>query len=231
VFIGVIMGRNAGFLTASATLGRKYPDDGPHLVYVPERTFTEEQFLADVKATMEKHGRCLIAISEGVKGADGKPFMVKLTGSKEADAHGNLQLSGSGALGDTLSDLVKEKLKFKRVRADTLGYAQRSYLGVVSDVDAHEAREVGEKAAQFAIWHDQDGSITIQRTGNYSVDYRLVPLEDIAAKTKTMPDNFLSARGNDTTTDFFNYGRPLVGSGFPTVHRLRAPKVARILKS
>ncbi len=231
VFIGVIMGRNAGFLTASATLGRKYPDDGPHLVYVPERTFTEEQFLADVKATMEKHGRCLIAVSEGVKGADGKPFMVKLTGSKEADAHGNLQLSGSGALGDSLSDLVKEKLKIKRVRADTLGYAQRSYLGVVSDVDAHEAREVGEKAAQFAIWHDQDGSITIQRTGNYSVDYRLVPLEDIAAKTKTMPDEFLTAKGNDTTTEFYNYGRPLVGSGFPTVHRLRAPKVAKILKS
>jgi ATP-dependent phosphofructokinase / diphosphate-dependent phosphofructokinase len=231
VFIGVIMGRNAGFLTASATLGRKYPDDGPHLVYVPERTFTEEQFLADVKATMEKHGRCLIAVSEGVKGADGKPFMVKLTGSGEADAHGNLQLSGSGALGDMLSDLVKEKLKFKRVRADTLGYAQRSYLGVVSDVDAHEAREVGEKAAQFAIWHDQDGSITIQRTGNYSVDYRLVPLEEIAAKTKTMPAEFLTARGNDTTTEFFNYGRPLVGSGFPTVHRLRAPKVAKILKS
>ena len=108
----------------------------------------------DVKAAMEKHGRCLVAVSEGVLDKDGKPFMTKLSGSKEADAHGNVQLSGSGALGDMLSDLVKEKLKIKRVRADTLGYAQRSYLGVVSDVDAHEAREVGEKAAQFAIWHD-----------------------------------------------------------------------------
>ncbi|MCX7040291.1 MAG: 6-phosphofructokinase [Spirochaetes bacterium] len=230
VFIGVIMGRNAGFLTAAASLGRKYPDDGPHLVYVPERPFSEELFLGDVKETMAKHGRCLVAVSEGVKGADGKPFMVKLTGSAEADAHGNLQLSGTGALGDMLSDLVKEKLKIKRVRADTLGDAQRSYLGVVSDVDAHEAREVGEKAAQFAIWHDQDGSITIQRTGNYSVDYKLVPLEEIAAKTKTMPKEFLTARGNDTTTEFYNYGRPLLGSGFPTVHRLRAPSVAKILK-
>jgi 6-phosphofructokinase 1 len=224
------MGRNAGFLTAAASLGRKYPDDGPHLVYVPERPFSEELFLGDVKETMEEHGRCLVAVSEGVKGADGKPFMVKLTGSAEADAHGNLQLSGTGALGDMLSDLIKEKLKIKRVRADTLGYAQRSYLGVVSDVDAHEAREVGEKAAQFAIWHDQDGSITIQRTGNYSVDYKLVPLEEIAAKTKTMPKEFLTARGNDTTTEFYNYGRPLLGSGFPTVHRLRAPTVAKILK-
>jgi len=231
VFIGVVMGRNAGFLTASATLGRKYPDDGPHFVYVPELPFSEEQFLRDVKAAMDRHGRCLVAVSEGVKGIDGKPFMVKLTGSREADAHGNLQLSGTGALGDMLSDLVKEKLKIKRVRADTLGYAQRSYLGVVSDVDAHEAREVGEKAAQFAIWHDQDGSITIQRTGNYSVDYRLVPLEDIAAKTKTMPKEFLSAEGNDTTWEYYNYGRPLLGSGFPNVHRIRAPKVAKILKN
>jgi 6-phosphofructokinase 1 len=231
VFIGVVMGRNAGFLTAAASLGRKYEDDGPHFVYVPERPFSEEQFLGDVKSAMEKKGRCLVAVSEGVLDKDGKPFMTKLSGSKEADAHGNVQLSGSGALGDMLSDLVKEKLKIKRVRADTLGYAQRSYLGVVSDVDAHEAREVGEKAAQFAIWHDQDGSITIQRTGNYSVDYKLVALEEIAAKTKTMPKDFLSAAGNDTTWEFYNYGRPLLGSGFPNVHRIRAPKVARILKN
>jgi len=231
VFIGVVMGRNAGFLTASATLGRKYDDDGPHLIYVPERPFTEEQFLGDVKSVMEKKGRCLVSVSEGVVDKDGKPFMTQLSGRSESDAHGNVQLSGSGALGDMLSDLVKEKLKIKRVRADTLGYAQRSYLGVVSDVDAHEAREVGEKAAQFAIWHDQDGSITIQRTGNYSVDYRLVPLEEIAAKTKRMPKEFLNAAGNDTTWDFYNYGRPLLGSGFPNVHRIRAPKVARILKN
>ena len=231
VFIGIIMGRNAGFLTAAATLGRKYDDDGPHLIYVPERPFSEQQFLGDVKAVMDAHKRCLVAVSEGVVDKDGKPFMTQLSGRKESDAHGNVQLSGSGALGDMLSDLVKDKLKIKRVRADTLGYAQRSYLGVVSDVDAHEAREVGEKAAQFAIWHDQDGSITIQRTGNYSVDYRLVALEEIAAKTKRMPKEFLTAAGNDTTWDFYNYGRPLLGSGFPNVHRIRAPRVAKILKN
>ncbi|HEY9593945.1 MAG TPA: 6-phosphofructokinase [Spirochaetia bacterium] len=231
VFIGVVMGRNAGFLTAASTLGRKYEDDGPHLVYVPEHPFSEEKFLRDVKNCMDRRGRCIVAVSEGVLTEDGKPFMTKLTGSKEADAHGNVQLSGSGALGDMLADLVKEKLKIKRVRADTLGYAQRSYMGVVSDVDAHEAREVGEKAAQFAVWHDVDGSIVIKRTGNYSVDYQIVPLEEIAAKTKTIPAEFLTKEGNDTTWDFYNYARPLLGSGFPNVHRLRAPKVAKILKN
>jgi ATP-dependent phosphofructokinase / diphosphate-dependent phosphofructokinase len=230
VMIAVVMGRNAGFLTAAASLGRKFPDDGPHCVYVPERPFSEERFLADVKKSMDAHGRCLVAVSEGIVGADGKPFAVKLAGNAEKDAHGNVQMSGSGALGDMLSELVKTKLKIKRVRADTLGYMQRSFLGVVSDVDAHEAREVGEKAAQFAIWHDVDGSITIQRTGNYSVDYRIVPLVDIAAKTKTMPKEFLAADGSDTTEAFYAYARPLLGSGFPNVHRIRAPRVAKILK-
>ncbi len=230
VMIAVVMGRNAGFLTAAASLGRKFPDDGPHCVYVPERPFSEQMFLADVKRNMDAHGRCLVAVSEGIVGADGKPFAVKLAASAEKDAHGNVQMSGSGALGDMLSDLVKTKLKIKRVRADTLGYMQRSFLGVVSDVDAHEAREVGEKAAQFAIWHDVDGSITIQRTGNYSVDYRIVPLADIAAKTKTMPKEFLADDASDTTEAFYAYARPLLGSGFPNVHRIRAPKVAKILK-
>ena len=230
VMIAVVMGRNAGFLTAAASLGRKFPDDGPHCVYVPERAFSEEKFLGDVKKHMDAHGRCLVAVSEGIVGADGKPFAVKLAAAAEKDAHGNVQMSGSGALGDMLSELVKTKLKIKRVRADTLGYMQRSFLGVVSDVDAHEAREVGEKAAQFAIWHDVDGSITIQRTGNYSVDYRIVPLVDIAAKTKTMPKEFLAADGSDTTEAFYTYARPLLGSGFPNVHRIRAPKVGRILK-
>jgi len=187
VFIGVVMGRNAGFLTAAASLGKKYPDDGPHFVYVPERPFSEEQFLGDVKAAVDRFGRCVVAVSEGVVDKEGKPVMVSLTGGKDKDAHGNVQLSGTGALGDMLGELVKNKLKIKRVRSDTLGYLQRSYLGVVSDVDQHEAREVGEKAAQFAIWHDVDGSITIQRTGNYSVDYKIVRLEEIAAKTRTMP--------------------------------------------
>jgi 6-phosphofructokinase len=231
VFIGVVMGRNAGFLTAASALGRKYPDDGPHCIYVPERPFSEEQFLRDIKKAVDAHGRCVVAVSEGIVDREGKPVVVGLTGRSEKDAHGNVQLSGTGELGTMLGELVKSKLKIKRVRADTLGYMQRSFVGVVSDVDADEAREVGEKAAQFAIWRDIDGSITIQRTGNYSVDYRIVPLAEIAAKTKTMPPEFLNAESNDTTAEFFAYARPLLGSGFPTTHRIRPVTVAKILEN
>lgn len=229
VYIGVVMGRSAGFLTAAASLAQKYPDDGPHLIYLPERTFDIDNFLKDVKETYDKYGRCIIAISEGVVDANGKPISQHSGMKQEFDAHGNVQLSGSGVLGDYLADLIKTRLNISRVRADTFGYLQRSFLGCVSDVDQREAREVGEKAAQFAIWNRVDGSIAIERTGFYSVDYKLVPLETVAAKTRLMPDSYINLAGNHVTDDFKYYLRPLIGSGFEQAHRLRAPRVDKVL--
>ena len=229
VYIGVVMGRHAGFLTAASALAQKYPDDGPHLIYMPERPFSEENFLRDVKEVYERHGRCVVAVSEGIVNDKGVPMMTILTKNTETDAHGNVQLSGTGALGDLLSGLVKDQLKIKRVRSDTFGYLQRSFIGCVSDVDQREAREVGERAAHYAIWYNLDGSISIQRTGFYSVNYQLEKLENVARKTRLMPAEFINARGNGVTDDFLFYLRPLIGSGFEASHRLRAPKVAKLL--
>lgn len=229
VYIGVIMGRHAGFLTAASSIAQKYPDDGPHLIYLPERVFDPEQFLIDVKATYEKYGRCIVAVSEGIVDKDGQSIMVSLSDKVEHDAHGNVQLSGTGALGDMLSNLVKQKLGISRVRSDTLGYIQRSFIGSISNVDQSEAREVGEKAAQFAIWHNIDGSIVINRTGSYSVDYRLVNLELIAGKTKIMPDEFINLSGNNVTDAFKTYLHPLLGDNLRAAHRLRAPMAPKLL--
>ena len=229
VYIAIVMGRHAGFLTAASAIARKYPDDGPHLVYVPEHAFNMDKFLGDVKAVYDQFGRCVVAASEGIQDAQGTPVLAKSLDRMEKDAHGNVQLSGTGALGDLLAEMVRKKLSIKRVRADTFGYLQRSFFGCVSDVDQHEAREVGEKAAQYAIWHNLDGSITIQRTGEYSVDYRLVPLEEVAGKTRHMPHEFINAAGNNVTDAFRYYCRPLLGSGLQSAHRLRAPRVSRIL--
>ncbi|MDN5278399.1 MAG: ATP-dependent phosphofructokinase / diphosphate-dependent phosphofructokinase [Clostridiales bacterium] len=226
VYIGVVMGRHAGFLTAGAAFAKKYEDDGPHLIYVPERTFDKDKFLADVDEVYGKYGRCVIAVSEGIVGADGQPIITQLTGDQERDAHGNVQLSGTGALGDLLGQTVKDGLKIKRVRSDTFGYLQRSFLGIVSEVDQQEAREVGEKAAQFAIWNDVDGSVAIKRTGDYSVDYFLTPLHTVARETKHMPDSFINAAGNGVTNDFLNYARPLLG-GMPEYERLQCPSVPK----
>lgn len=229
VHIGVVMGRNAGFLTAASSIAQKYPDDGPHLIYLPERPFDLDKFLQSVKEVYEKYGRCLVAVSEGIRDKDGVPIVTKFRKNKETDAHGNVQLSGTGALGDLLSEIVKKNLGIKRVRSDTFGYLQRSFFGCVSDVDQHEAREVGEKAAQFAIWHNIDGSITIHRTGYYSVDYKLSPLKDVAAKTKTMPDEFINEAGDNVTDAFKHYLMPLLGTNVSSAHRLRAPRVPKIL--
>lgn len=230
VYLAVVMGRHAGFLTAASALGKKFPDDGPHLIYLPERTFVLEKFLADVKATYERHGRCVVAVSEGIHDASGAPIAAQLAKDLERDAHGNVQLSGSGALADLLCEEIKRQLKIKRVRGDTFGYVQRSFIGCVSDVDQREAREVGEKAVQYAMWGQRDGSVAIKRTGFYSVDYELAPLDSVAGKTRTMEDAFISASGTDVTDAFRLYLRPLLGSGMPDAFRLRTHPVAKVLK-
>lgn len=229
VYVGVVMGRHAGFLTAAASLGKKFPDDGPHLIYLPERVFDLERFLADVKAVVERHGRCVIAVSEGIHDASGEPVATLLAREIERDQHGNVQLSGSGALADLLCDEIKAKLGIKRVRGDTFGYLQRSFIGCVSDVDQREAREVGEKAVQFAFWGERDGSVAIRRTGFYSVDYELLPLDAVAGKTRTMEDEFISESGTDVTDAFRLYLRPLLGSGMPDAFRLRGARVPKVL--
>jgi len=229
VYIGIVMGRHAGFLTAASALAQKYPDDGPHLIYMPERPFHRDSFLADVKRVYDQFGRCVVAVSEGIIDDKGIPIITKLSSRVEKDAHGNVQLSGTGMLGDLLCDLVRDKLKIKRVRSDTFGYLQRSFMGCVSDIDQREAREVGERAAHYAIWYNLDGSISIQRTGFYSVNYQLENLADIAGKTRHMPDEYINSTGNGITDDFKFYLRPLLGSGFLVPHRLRAPRVAKIL--
>ncbi len=212
VYVAVVMGRHAGFLTAASALGRTFPDDGPHLIYLPERSFSIDSFLADVKATHERLGRCVVAVSEGIHDSAGQPILAQLAGQLERDAHGNVQLSGSGALADLLCDKVKATLGLKRVRGDTFGYLQRSFLGCVSDVDAREAREVGERAVQFALLGNEDGSVAMRRSGDYAVAYDLVPLEDVAGKTKVMHDSFIAASGTDVTGAFRDYLRPLLGS-------------------
>ncbi len=230
VYIGVVMGRHAGFLTAASALGKKFPDDGPHLIYLPERAFSIERFLADVKAVHDRLGRCVVAVSEGIHDGSGTPILAQLAKQVERDAHGNVQLSGSGALADLLCEEIKARLGIKRVRGDTFGYLQRSFVGCVSDVDAREAREVGEKAVQYAMWGDRDGSVAIKRTGFYSADYELLPLEAVAGKTRTMEDEFIAPSGTDITDLFRLYLRPLLGSRMPDAFRLRPNPVAKVLK-
>jgi len=210
VKINVVMGRDAGFLTAASALARQDEGDGPHLIYVPEKTFDVDQFKADVVAAVEKYGRCVVAVSEGIVDADGHPIAT----SGEKDSHGNLQLSGTGALGDALSALVKEALpKGARVRADTFGYLQRSFPGVVSAVDAKEAREVGAFGVNQATSSGENGSVAIKRESSvpYTSSYFVTPLSTVAREATSLGDQYINDAGNDVTQAWLDYLAPLVG--------------------
>ncbi len=221
VKIDVIMGRNAGFLTAASVLGKQREDDGPHLIYVPEKSVSIDKFISDIESVLSRLGRCVVAVSEGICDADGETWAKKLAEQAEVDAHGNIQLSGTGALADFLAGQVKSKLKVERVRADTFGYLQRSFAGLQSPVDVREARWCGRHAVQYAMEFD-NGSVAIKRTGNganYAVELFRTELKNVAEKTKPMPDEFINADGNGITDAFVEYAMPLVG-GLPKTEYL-----------
>lgn len=230
VYVAVVMGRHAGFLTAASAAARTVEGEGPHLIYLPERIFDEAKFLSEVKSVHDRLGRCVIALSEGIHDTGGTPLSVKLAQTVEKDAHGNVQLSGTGALADLLCEEIKSKLGIKRVRGDTFGYLQRSFAGCASDVDRREAREVGEFAVKQAIWGAGDGSVAIRRIGDYSSDYGLVKLAKVGGKTKVMADAFIAPSGSDVTPAFQEYLRPLLGSDLPQPARLRGGTIAKVLK-
>jgi len=212
VKIDIIMGRHAGFLTAASALARQNSDDGPHLIYLPERPFDLDRFTDDVKKVVARLGRCVVAVSEGISDDQGELIASRFI--KEMDTHGNKQLSGSGALGDMLAQVIRTRAGISRVRADTFGYLQRSFPGVVSAVDAREAREVGAVAVREAVKGAvTSGSVAIRRkTGaKYAVTYAVVPLRHVARETRHMPSNFINRAGNDVTQAFLDYARPLVG--------------------
>lgn len=223
VKIDIIMGRHAGFLTAASALARRQPDDGPHLIYLPERPFDDDKFVSDVMGCVEKYGRCVVAVSEGITDKDGTLIASKF--SNERDSHGNLQLGGSGALGDALSNLLKSKSggKLRRVRADTFGYLQRSFPGIASEVDSREARQVGIEAVRASLSGEyKSGSIAIRRApgSDYRISYDVVALSSVAKETRSMPDEFIAPSGNDVTQAFIDYARPIVGELPPVGHLL-----------
>ena len=219
VYLGVIMGRHAGFLTASSSLLKRNVNDGPHLIYLPESNFSLDNFLSNVHDIFIRKQKCIVAISEGIKFSNGQLVGEKISKLNEKDAHGNIQLSGSGILGDYLSNQIKVKLGIKRVRADTLGYAQRSFLGCVSDVDQREAKKLGKESVKFSKKHDSSFSMCIQERdknlNTYEVKIGKNKLIDIGGKTKYMPDYFINKKKNYVSNTFVKYALPLIGKKIP----------------
>jgi ATP-dependent phosphofructokinase / diphosphate-dependent phosphofructokinase len=230
VKINIVMGRHAGFLTGASVLARGLGDpkakpasiatpgdNGPHLIFLPEVPFDTKQFVADVQRVYDRLGRCQVAVSEGIQDKAGQAITTLLVQGLEKDAHGNVQLSGVGGLGDGLSDLVKKHVKTSagkapRVRGDTFGYLQRCWPDA-SVIDQKEARAAAKFAVKLAQAGHLSGSVAIVRAPGkrYAAAYKRIELTDVAAKTRHMPADFISGT-NNVSAKFVEYLTPLVGT-------------------
>jgi 6-phosphofructokinase len=212
IYVGIVMGRHAGFLTAAASAWRIDEEAGPHLLYVPERAFDAKRFIGDVKRTMDRHKRCVVAVSEGVATADGRALVESLVppDKLERDAHGNLKLSGT-ALAAAFEQMLAEALPGKRARVDTFGFMPRGNIATISPVDQKEAFEAGAFAVQAVP--EGSASVALQFDGERTI-VKSVPLGNVAGKTRLMPDDFLHPEENRLSEAGIAYLRRLLPQKF-----------------
>lgn len=188
LYVGIVMGRHAGFLTAAPSAWQESPDDAPHLIYAPEKPFVVARFLEEVAAVHARLGRCVVAMSEGVQDESGTPLAATLAagGEAERDAHGNVQLTG-GDLGIEIQRILKQGLPKLRSRVDTFGYLPRGFLATADATDRAEAFAAGAFAAERAM--EESGSVALRYDGEHTTP-ALVPLDAVAARTRHMPEGF-----------------------------------------
>ncbi len=212
------MGRNTGWLCAAAALAREGPDDGPHLIYVPERRFDRDRFLAEVKDVVGRLGWAVIAVSEGLRDSAGRS-VAKASSAVQTDPFGHALQGGVGAV---LSELVAEKLGL-RCRYEKPGLLGRSSAILASDVDRAEAEGVGREAVRRAL-SGQSGvmvTLTADRSGAYRWGTDVVALDRVAGVERSMPAAFLSDHGPDVAKSFIEYAKPLIGGDLSTHQHVR----------
>lgn len=232
-----VMGRNSGWIAAGAALAkrREYPNDPPHLIYLPEVAFSEDKFVEDVKRVLAKEKYCLVVVGEGLVDDNGN--FVTLT-SGATDAFGHVQLGGTG---EYLRRIAEERIGVN-ARSCKLGIAQRSATHCSSKVDSEEAYMVGEEAVIAAVDKGESGKmVTLQRTDSesYKCETGLSALTDIAANTKQLPAEWINEDGVSMNFPFVKYAQPLIqgkvevpeDNGLPAFVKLKGNRVDRQLGS
>jgi 6-phosphofructokinase 1 len=231
VFVLEVMGRHAGWITAACGLAAERPDDGPQILLFPEVPFDEARFLERVKASVTRIGWCSIAVSEGLRRADGK-FLAE-TGFQ--DAFGHKQLGGVARL---VADLITERLGFKH-HAAVADYLQRAARHIASRTDVEQAYRLGAAAVKLALAGRNAVMPTIVRVSDkpYRWKVGVAELKDVANVERKMPREFIAADGFHITPACRRYLSPLVRGedypayrdGLPDYVRLRNVPVPRKL--
>jgi 6-phosphofructokinase 1 len=231
VFILEVMGRHAGWMAASSALARVNKEDAPHVILLPETTFNQKEFLSLVKNNVNKHGYCVVVVSEGVKNSKGK-FLAE---SDKKDAFGHSQLGGVAPF---ISNLINNKLKLKNHWA-VADYLQRSARHIASRVDLEHAQAVGSFAIKYAM-EGMNGvmPIIIRKKGSkYKWSIEAAPLSKIANLEKKLPKSFISKNGMNVTQKALDYLMPLIQgeshppykNGIPLTKEFKLKKVKKKL--
>ncbi|HMK13565.1 MAG TPA: 6-phosphofructokinase [Burkholderiales bacterium] len=210
VFVLEVMGRHAGWITAACGLAAEKEGDAPQILLFPEIILDEEKFLIRVKESVQKYGYCAVAVSEGIKNAEGK----FLSESGLRDAFGHAQLGG---VAPVIANLVKEKLGYKYHWA-VADYLQRAARHIASKTDVDQAYAVGKAAVEFAIKGHNSVMPAIVRKSDkpYKWAIGMARLEDVANREKTMPRDFITEDGFGITGKCRAYLEPLIkGEDYP----------------
>ena len=219
-----IMGRNAGWLTASAVL-TKVSNTPVDLIYLPEAPFDINKFLDSVKNIYEQKQKVLVAVSEGIKTKDGEYF-IKSHMSNKTDAFGHTQLGG---VGQVLCDIVSKELGLP-VRAIELNLPQRAASHIASATDIEEAYNCGVFALEQAVKGETGKMVVMKRVSNYEINYELMDIEGIANAVKEVPQEYINNDGNYITDSFIDYALPLIQGDITIPYENGIVRFARLKK-
>lgn len=207
VSIVEVMGRNAGWIAAGATLAkrRNVPEDAPHIILLPEVPFNPEAFLTSIQNVLKKNRYCMVVASEGLLDADGNYVGAN---TNTTDAFGHAQLGGAG---DYLHKLVESSLSVK-VRSARLGIVQRAAAMVSSQTDNDEAFACGQAAVRAAVDGETGKMVTLIRgeAEPYTSETSLAALGDVANNVKTLPTSWINEDGVSLSFQFVKYAQPLI---------------------
>jgi 6-phosphofructokinase 1 len=204
------IGRDSGWLAAAAALGKRSEVDAPHLVYLPERPFDEERFLADVADVYDRFGYASIVCGEGIKYADGLP----VSASRTTDKFANVEFGamGGASVGLQLHRMISDRFGWRGEFQVTESLPMCAIDRAVES-DLTEAYDCGREAARLAGEGATGVMVTIVRESDdpYRSSMGTAPLEDVAVRAKPMPDGMINEAGNFPSEAFFQYLRPLAG--------------------
>lgn len=219
VLIVEIMGRNAGWLTASSVLARNEYSDAPHLIYLPEKPFRTSQFIMDVRKELEYRDQVIVAVSEGIRDTEGMYISAQ---ASRVDQFGHVMLSGTGKY---LESLVTDAIGCK-VRSVELNVLQRCASHIASKTDILEAAQLGREAVKAAVAGQTGCMSRLTRTSNdpYVVEYSMAPIARIANEEKKIPQEWINEAGNDVTDDMVSYLKPLIQGEMPVPYKNGLPK-------